>query len=169
MLIRILVIIFIFITFVYSCRDKNENQQADSELLVYLLNTQTSSSVRKSCNDFASIEQACVENPDLINVTCSDSELERIRKGIEPENKRNDEILSAFFDCWSKCNLLYNSQDSVCLNRSYSTSKVYRDSQKNGETQASISWGLCMEKCNQGESEESSLKDANVFYTSQVY
>ncbi|MCB1189728.1 MAG: hypothetical protein H7A23_08880 [Leptospiraceae bacterium] len=161
-------LIFLVIVAVFSCRSKNTNQE-DGELLVYLLNTQTSNPVQKSCNEFASLEKNCVKEPDSITLTCSNEEIERIRHGIEPSDKRTDDVLSGFYDCWSKCNIVYNNQETICSNQKFQTSKYYRESQKSGESQASISWGVCIEKCNQGESQEPSLKDANVTYTTQVY
>ncbi|MEM7181113.1 MAG: hypothetical protein AAF518_09380 [Spirochaetota bacterium] len=149
-----------------SSQNSLESQQA----LVYLLQNAESNPVKNSCLDFITVESTCISSPDSTIFSCSDSELARIRQEILPEPLQTDEIQIAFFKCWSNCNVTYNTQDARCSDTiKYSNTSVYRQNQKAGTTSHSISWGLCMQQCNEGNSDSENLKDTGATYPGQPF
>ncbi len=153
-----LVLLFVSL-FSFCSRSGNEEKRKEQiQLILYLQDNKIpTSSSQAACFNFVSIENTCIVIPDSQSTTCSDSELLRLKNGIQPSDKRTDSTLIAFFSCWKNCALLFNVTNSICNEAKYPTTKTYRDAQKSTANAASAAWGACMIKCNNGENEETGL------------
>lgn len=149
-----------------------EYSEGEKALLFFIFKNggTINSSYTSGCSGFWNSEQLCIKSPDSLSSVCSDSELTRVKNGIEPSDKRTDKVLEAFYNCWMNCNLIFNASDSDCLNaKLFSTTKSYRDAQKAAKTQSSLNWGFCVEKCNSGKSNDPILIDAAATYPKPAY
>lgn len=135
----------------------------------YLQNQSVNAPGLTPCASFAASESACIVVATPVTTTCSDSELTRVQNGISPTNLRNSTIRDAFFSCWKKCNLLYNSLEAICTGSKFTDNKTYRNAQKSTSNTASISWTACMQKCNQGGSDEPGLQNTGATYPTPAY
>lgn len=143
-----------YLSGIFGC-SRNQNSQDRKNQLNSLLLNQALGDSSSPCSNFASSEIFCVANPDSILQTCSNEEFSRLRTGIEPPEKRTDETMNLFFLCWRGCNLIFNSTESICTsNAKFPSNRAYREAQKSGATAASQNWGICMNSCNKGESQE---------------
>lgn len=150
--------------------DNTTKRQEQLQLLIYLRNNQAAtSSTQSACFNFVLAESACITLPDSQTTTCSDSELTRIKNGIQTSDKRTDSILIGFFGCWKNCALLFNASNSICSSSKYPTTKSYREAQKSTASSGSVAWGTCMTTCNNGNSEESGLKGTGATYPTQPF
>ncbi|MCX7999344.1 MAG: hypothetical protein N3A69_10420 [Leptospiraceae bacterium] len=135
-----------------DCRRK-ESSGTKEQILSFLLNQSLTQS-SDPCTAFAATEGLCVLAQTDALQTCSEKEKSRIKKSIEPLEKQTNEVLNKFYDCWRRCNLVFNAQEPICKEPKFSTLEVYRNAQKSGQSSASKSWILCINSCNQGEAEE---------------
>ncbi len=135
-----------------QCKSKKTSNSRE-QIISFLINQSLTNST-DSCTSFASSEAICVSSQTEILRTCSDTEKSRLKKSIEPIEKQTNEVLDKFFDCWKKCNLIFNSQESICLESKFTKLESYRDAQKSGQSLASKNWILCTNTCNQAEAEE---------------
>ncbi len=156
---------------VVSCKrpSSSATPEQEQQLLTYILQTTSGGPSVSACADYANIENLCIVNPDNTLFTCTESNIEKIKLNIMPETVRTVEVLNAFFGCWKSCILLYNSQDSVCSSGKYPSTLQYRNSLKSGRTSASISWGTCQEKCNNGKSDDTILKRNEALFIGQPF
>ncbi|MCB1179109.1 MAG: hypothetical protein KDK36_16100 [Leptospiraceae bacterium] len=162
------VIYLILLSGIITC-SPSKNNEAQDQLITYWINSGGLNG-ENSCSNFASSENSCISSPDSILLTCSDSEVYRIKNIIEPPDKRTEVIMNAFFSCWSKCNILFNGNEAICLkNTKFSSSKAYRDAQRSGSTSASQTWGVCMNSCNKGDSTETGLAGTGASYPKSAY
>jgi hypothetical protein len=163
--------IAILLFFAVSCKRSSASATPEQEqqLLTYILQTTGGGPSVSACTDYVSVENLCIVNPDNSLFTCSESNVEKIKGNIMPEKVRTEEVLNAFFGCWKSCVLLYNSQDSVCSSGKYPSTLQYRNSLKSARTSASISWGTCQEKCNNGKSDDTILKRNEALYLGQPF
>jgi hypothetical protein len=164
--------LFIVFTFILTCN--RDGSKADKEreaqlILNYLRNSNTSNPVQSACFQFTAAESTCIVSPDESSISCSTSEYDRLKLNITVADKRTDPILIAFFNCWKACNIIYNANDNLCAGSKYTSTNTYREKMKSGSTAASISWGACMQKCNNGSSDEAGLKGTGAIYTGQPY
>ena len=153
----ILIFFHTFIIFFgFSCNLLKEDSSgtSDSSLLL-LANAATTIS---NCEEFSSSESACIVNPDLVTTTCSEAEKKRLISFINPKASRTNDALEGFFACWSRCNLVFNSKDTICGSTKYFDTSEYHISQRAFSTAASKEWGNCMDKCNGGSSNEGDLQ-----------
>jgi hypothetical protein len=160
------------ILFFNSCGGGEDTKKKEQQvqLLLYLQNNKSANSTTQaSCFNFTSTESTCIVLPDSQSTVCSDSELTRLKNGIQPSDKRTDSILIGFFGCWKNCALLFNATNSTCTGSKYPTTKTYRDAQKSTSTTASAAWGTCMTTCNNGNSEETGLKGTGATYPTQPF
>lgn len=141
-----------------QCKTKKPSNSKE-QILSFLLNQSLTQS-SDPCTAFASSEGMCVSSQIGILQTCSDSEKSRLKRSIEPPEKQTDEVLGKFFECWRKCNLIFNSQEPICAGTKFSSLQTYREAQKSGQSSASKSWILCTNSCNQGEAEETNTLGA---------
>ncbi|HMV42544.1 MAG TPA: hypothetical protein PK079_21410 [Leptospiraceae bacterium] len=150
--------------------DNTSKRQEQLQLLIYLRNNQSpTSSTQAACFNFISAENTCITLPDGQSVSCTDSEISRIKSGIQTSDKRTDSILIGFFGCWKNCAILFNAANSICTTSKYPTTKSYREAQKSTSNTASVAWGSCMTTCNSGASEESGLKGTGATYPTQPF
>ena len=170
--IHYLVYFLIFITIHGKCGGGEDTKKREQQvqLLVYLQNNKTpNSSTQAACFNFASAESTCIIAADSQSTVCSDSELTRLKNGIQTSDKRTDSILIGFFNCWRNCAILFNASNSICMGSKYPTTKTYRDAQKSTSNTASAAWGTCMTTCNNGNSEETGLKGTGATYPTQPF
>lgn len=152
----------------FSSCGSSQKDGTKEQILTYLLNTQTASG--NPCMNFANSENSCVISPDSVVTTCSESEISRLTNLIEPSEKRTSEIMNAFFQCWNKCNLLFNAGEPICTKGTkFSSNREYRSAQRSGSTSASQTWGVCMNSCNKGESVEEGLSTSGATYPKPAY
>ncbi len=138
------------------CNKNQNSKEQKKQINIFILNKLLEGQVN-SCVRFSLAEASCIVNPDTPLQTCSQEELTRLKKGIEPETKRTDEILFIFFDCWKKCNDIFNTTEVICTSGTkFQSNKLYREAQKSGTTVQSKNWILCMNSCNKAESSETS-------------
>ena len=169
--IHYLVYFLILITIHGKCGGGEDTKKREEQvqLLLYLQNNKTpNSSTQAACFNFASTESTCIV-ADGQSTVCSDSELTRIKNGIQTSDKRTDSILIGFFNCWRNCAFLFNASNSICTGSKYPTTKTYRDAQKSTSNTASAAWGTCMTTCNNGNSEETGLKGTGATYPTQPF
>lgn len=155
-----------FSFFIIGCPVPQDND-LEKRIITALLN-QKVNPVDEHCSNFAITESLCAANPDSSSVTCSDSQLEAVKKGIMPEEKRTDSVRNAYFTCWNRCNLVFNTNEPICNSSSkFKTTKNYRDAQKSDSTAQSKNWILCMNNCNKGGSQEQGLTET--YYPKPAY
>lgn len=154
-----------------ACTDQSKDSAKEKEqFLTYILQEPENNPVKSACIDFLSIENLCIISSESSLFACSDDELSRLRSNISPESLRTDSILIRFINCWKKCNLSFNAQDSICSSGSkYNNTSQYRQVQKSGTTQASITWGLCMDTCNKGSTNDETLQSSGATYQGQAF
>ena len=146
-------------------RGRGHNQTSRANSIAIVSTKQPNS----SCFHFAATENTCIVVSDSRSTVCSDSELTRLKNGIQTTDKRTDSILIGFLGCWKNCALLFNATNSVCTSSKYPTTKTYRDAQKSTSTTASAAWGGCMTTCNNGNSEEIGLEGTGATYPTQPF
>lgn len=154
----ILFFLLVFFILLLDCR-KKESTNTKEQILSFLLNQSLTQS-SDPCVSFVTSENLCLLNPTNTLQICSDSEKNRLKKNIEPQEKQTNEVLNAFYECWKNCNLLFNSQEPICAGSKFTNAEIYRNAQKSGQSASSKSWILCMTRCNQGEAEETKLYNA---------
>jgi hypothetical protein len=165
---RIISLAFFILIFTNgNCRKEKEND-LNTQIISYLI-TQSTTNTNNPCLNFSITESACVRVPESSTITCSDSEIDRLKSLIEPTSKRSNEILNKFFTCWKNCNVIFNSQESICNGEKFSTNKLYRDSQRSISTNSASAWGICMNRCNKGEDVESGLNTTGASYPKSAY
>lgn len=157
--------IAVFIGLLNCTAKKRTYSQADQQIITYLLQNKQNIPGISGCLDFIAIENYCINIPDTSLVSCSESNINRIKQGIQPENQRIEEVLNAFFSCWKECNTIFNSNEPSCSGSKFQTTKQYRDAQKLASLTSSVTWGICMDKCNNGKSENETLKRSRATYT----
>lgn len=170
MLMKILLSI-LYLSIIQCNRDGNkaEKERETQFLINYLRNNSTSNPLQSACFQFTTSESTCIITPVDSSISCSNSEYDRLKLNITSTDKRTDSILIAFFNCWKACTIVYNANDNICSGSKYASTNTYREKMKSGSSIASISWGACMEKCNNGSSEEVGLKGTGAIYTGQPY
>ncbi len=167
-----LLVLLSTILFFNSCSGGEDTKKREQQvqLLLYLQNNKSpNSTTQAACFNFASTENTCIILSDSQSTVCSDSELTRLKNGIQPTDKRTESILIGFFGCWKNCAFLFNATNSTCSGSKYPTTKTYRDAQKSTSTTASAAWGTCMTTCNNGNSEETGLKGTGATYPTQPF
>ncbi len=164
---------FILLLLIACPRNNNSDQKKreDQFLINYLRNQNlsTSNPLDNACFNFANTEATCITLPDSNQSTCSLSEYNRLKLNILQVTKRNDTILTAFYNCWRNCLNIYIGSDRVCTSTKYNTTKSFRDQLKSAGNQSSVAWGTCMNSCNDGKSESEGLKGESVIFTGQPY
>jgi hypothetical protein len=162
-----LFIILLLLSGILGC-SRSQKDTSFEQFLTYLLNNQGNSV--SPCSNYASSENACISSPDSVLLICSESEMNRLTNLIEPPEKRTTEVMSGFWNCWSKCNFLFNSQEAICTRGTkFSSNREYRSATRSGSTSASQAWGICMNSCNKGESKEPGLAGTGATYPKPAY
>lgn len=151
---RKLLTIFLLFLLVLGMQCKTKKSSTVKEQILSFLVNQSLTQSSDSCTAFASSEGLCVSTQIQILQTCSESEKSRLKKSIEPVEKQTDKVLDKFFECWRKCNLIFNSQEPICAGTKFESLQTYREAQKSGQSSVSKSWIVCTNSCNQGEAEE---------------
>ncbi|MCB1158083.1 MAG: hypothetical protein KDK45_11315 [Leptospiraceae bacterium] len=143
--------IWIFILFFIACGGGSSKDPAETErVLSYILqNTDSGNPLKNACISFINVENLCILQPQTVLISCSDSELSRLKNLINPAEKRIDSVLISFFQCWKDCNTVYNTQEEFCKEK-FASTEVYRKSQKSGTSNASVIWQVCEKDCNSG-------------------
>lgn len=156
----IVFVILLNVSGITECKRNQNSDERKNQINSYLLSL-AQEGQGTPCTNFATSESFCIANPDSTILTCSNDEILRLKKGIEPVEKRTDEVLSVFLNCWKSCNNIFNTTETICTSGSkFPSNKAYREAQKSGSTTQSKSWGLCMNSCNKGENLEVSSTGA---------
>jgi hypothetical protein len=151
-----------------NCRKNNADDETNKQITSYLVN-QYQTSGTNACSNFAFSESSCISSADLVTTTCSAYELSRLKSQIEPIALRTDAIMDKFFSCWKNCNVLFNTQESMCNSGKFASNKDYRNSQRSGSTSSSGIWQLCMDPCTKGTDVTSGLSGTGANYPKSAY
>ncbi len=142
----------IFAGFALACSQRSRSDNS-GELITILLQEQKPG-LQSACEIFVRTENLCVINASNVSLLCNGTLQTRLRNKIQPEDKRTDPILEAYFRCFDSCNREFNVL-SRCADLPFSTNDAYRTEQRTAATlettsqrkTASLQWIGCYEGC----------------------
>ncbi|EMO74351.1 hypothetical protein LEP1GSC127_4942 [Leptospira kirschneri str. 200801925] len=96
----VFILLFCIIILLNCASSKKEEDTINQQLLGWILSLNSN----PACSDYYTQENLCLKSPVSIGEKCSDQEMDRLQKGIQPARMQNREVLEELLRCWSQCN-----------------------------------------------------------------
>ncbi|APH42738.1 putative lipoprotein [Leptospira interrogans serovar Manilae] len=157
----VFILLFCIIILLNCVTSKKEEDTINQQLLGWIL----SLNANPVCSDYYTQENLCLKSPVSISEKCSDQEMDRFQKGIQPANMQNREVLEELLRCWSQCNsTFFLNYSGSC---SFETESDYVTAKRSSSTNSGNLWRQCQSNCNTGTN--SSFPKLNGISTTTTY
>ncbi|EMO89874.1 hypothetical protein LEP1GSC024_4498 [Leptospira noguchii str. 2001034031] len=157
----VFIFLFCMIILLGCATSKKEEDTTNQQFLGWIL----SLNANPACSDYYSQENLCLKSPVSINEKCSDQEMDRLQKGIQPVSMQNRGVLEELLQCWSQCNsTFFLNYSGSC---SFETESDYITAKRSSSTNSGNLWRQCQSNCNTGTN--SSFPKLNGISTTTTY